>query len=138
MTVRLNPYLNFRGSTREAMTFYQGILGGELRLSTFEDFGAAEDPSDKDLVMHSQLEAPNGLWLMAADVPERMPYQPGDTSSISLSGDDEAQLTQYWKGMSEGAEVRQPLTKAQWGDSFGMLQDKFGITWLVNIAAPRN
>ena len=135
MTVRLNPYINFRGNTRDAMSFYQEVLGGELTMNTFEEFGASQDPSDRDQIMHAQLEAPNGLWLMAADVPERMPYEPGNTSSISLSGDDEAQLTRYWNGLAEGAQILQPLTKAQWGDSFGMLQDKFGITWLVNIAA---
>jgi PhnB protein len=136
MSVRLNPYINFRGQTREAMTFYHDVLGGELRMSTFEDFGAAEEPSDKNLIMHAQLEGPDDLWLMGADVPERMPYQPGtNASSISLSGDDEARLSGYYDRLVQGGQVLQPLTKAQWGDSFGMLRDKFGVTWLVNISA---
>jgi PhnB protein len=57
-------------------------------------------------------------------------------SSVSLSGDDEAELTGYWQKLTDGATVSQPLEKAPWGDSFGMLTDKFGITWLVNITAP--
>ena len=139
MSVRLNPYVNFRGNTREAMTFYQSVLGGELRMSTFEEFGASQDPSDRNLIMHAQLEGGDGdLWLMGADVPERMPFQPGtNASSISLSGDDEATLTRYFDALSQGGTILQPLTKAQWGDSFGMVTDRFGLTWLVNISGQR-
>jgi PhnB protein len=140
MAVRLNPYVNFRGQTREAMTFYQRVLDGELRMSTFEDFGASQDPSERNLIMHAQLEGGDGdLWLMGADVPERMPFQPGtNASSISLSGDDEAKLTRYFEALSEGGEITEPLKKAPWGDSFGMLRDRFGVSWLVNISAPRS
>jgi PhnB protein len=140
MSVRLNPYVNFRGNAREAMTFYQQVLGGELRMSTFEEFGAAQEPSDNKLIIHAQLEGGDGdLWLMGSDVPERMPYQPGtNSSSISLSGEDEDTLTRYFDGLAQGGQILQPLTKAQWGDSFGMVTDKFGLTWLVNISAPRS
>jgi len=72
MTVRLNPYLNFRDTAREAMTFYHSVLGGELTVSTFGDFHASEDPTEQDKVMHSQLETPNGLTIMAADTPNSM------------------------------------------------------------------
>jgi PhnB protein len=137
MTVQLNPYINFRGNAREAMTFYQEVLGGELRMNTFGDYGAAQDPSEQDQIMHAQIDAPNGMTLMASDIPQRLPFQPGNTSSISLSGDAEPELKGYWDRLSEGAEILEPLTKAQWGDSFGMLKDRFGITWLVNISAPR-
>jgi PhnB protein len=139
MTVRLNPYINFRGNAREAMTFYHGVLGGDLRMNTFEEFGAAEAPSERNLIMHAQLEGEDGLWLMGSDVPERMPFVPGtNTSAISLSGDDEARLSGYFETLSDGGEVLQPLTKAQWGDAFGMLRDQFGLTWMVNIAAARS
>jgi PhnB protein len=64
-----------------------------------------------------------------------MPYNPGDTISVSLSGDDETELRGYWDGLADGATVLQPLEKAPWGGSFGMLKDRFGVTWLVNINA---
>jgi len=135
MAVRLNPYINFRGNAREAMTFYHDVLGGELRMNTFEEFGAAEEPSDRNLIMHAQLEPGDGMWLMGSDVPERMPYEAGtNDSSISLSGDDEGRLSRYFERLSQGGQILQPLTKAQWGDSFGMLKDKFGVTWLINIS----
>ena len=89
MTVRLNPYLSFRDDAREAMTFYQSVVGGELTVSTFADFHASEDPAEQDKVMHSHLETPDGLVLMGADTPNSMEYRPQAGVSVSLSGDDE-------------------------------------------------
>jgi len=135
MTTSLNPYLNFRGTARDAMTFYQSVLGGELTVSSFDDFGAPVGEGEGGLVMHSQLSAPSGFLLMASDVPSHMDYTRGvNDYSVSLSGDDDAELTGYWQKLSEGASISQPLEKAPWGDSFGMLTDKFGIVWLVNIS----
>ena len=135
MPTRLNPYLSFRGDAREAMEFYKSVFGGELNVSTFADFGAAQDPAEADKVMHSQLEAPNGILLMGADTPSHMEYQEGSNISISLSGDDESELRGYFEKLSDGGTVTMPLEKASWGDTFGMCSDRFGLNWLVNIAS---
>jgi len=135
MAVTLNPYLSFRDGAREAMEFYQTVFGGDLTVSTFRDLHSDEDASDLDKVMHSQLVAANGITLMASDTPKRMEYTPGASISVSLSGDDEPALRGYWDGLSQGATVVEPLTQAPWGDSFGMLVDRFGVNWLVNISA---
>ena len=137
MASRLNPYLSFKTTARQAMEFYKSVFGGELTMSTFAELGGSKDPADKDLIMHSQLVAPNGYWLMASDTPAHMEYKPGNNISISLSGDDEAALTAQWNALSAGATIPQPLARAPWGDSFGMLTDKFGIAWLVNISAAK-
>lgn len=134
MPVSLNPYLNFRDNTREAMEFYHSVFGGKLDMQTFKDLGASQDPSEDNLVMHSQLEGDNGLVFMAADTPSRMEYKPGTNFSMSLSGSDEAVLRGYFEKLAEGGTVTMPLEKAMWGDTFGMCTDKFGIGWLVNIA----
>jgi PhnB protein len=134
MTVRLNPYLSFQDSAREAMTFYHSVFGGDLTVSTFADFQASEDPAEQDKVMHSQLEAPDGLVLMAADTPNRMEYRPQSGVSVSLSGDDESKLRGYWDSLSEGGTVVMPFEKAPWGDTFGMCVDRFGTSWMVNAA----
>ncbi|HEV7182862.1 MAG TPA: VOC family protein [Leifsonia sp.] len=134
MASTLNPYLNFRGNTREVMNFYQSVFGGTLDISTFADLNMAEDPAEADNIMHSQLTTDAGFVIMAADVPQKMPLAEGSSISISLSGDDEAQLSDYWTKLSEGGTVFEPLKKAPWGDSFGMTADKFGINWLVNIS----
>jgi PhnB protein len=138
MAVTLNPYLNFRSSTREAMTFYQSVLGGQLDVSTFADYGAAQDPADADLVMHSQLTTPDGITLMAADVPSHMDLADASSVSVSLSGDDQEKLTGFYEGLSAGGTVVEALAVAPWGDSFGMFVDKFGTSWLVNIAGSGN
>jgi PhnB protein len=135
MTVWLNPYLSFRDNAREAMTFYQKVFGGELTVSTFADLHASADPSEQHKIMHSQLESPDGLVLMGADTPEGMEYRPQAGVSISLSGDDEARLRGYWERLSEGGSVTVALEKAPWGDTFGMCVDRFGTSWMVNVAA---
>ena len=134
MTVTLNPYLNFRANARQAMQFYQSVFGGELTLNTFADIQSAHDPSDNDLIMHGQLNGPNGLVLMGADTPKDMSHQEFAGFSISLSGDDEGALRDYWEKLAVGGTVLQPLEVAPWGDAFGMVTDQFGVTWLVNIA----
>lgn len=133
MTTRLNPYLGFRDNAREALEFYRGVFGGELSVSTFADMQASEDPAEQDKIMHGQLEAPGGLVLMASDTPSGMDYQPGGSVSVSLSGEDEAQLRGYWDKLADGAIVTMPLSASSWGDQFGMCTDKFGTSWLVNI-----
>ncbi len=135
MTTELNPYLNFRGTARDAMTFYQSVFGGELTVSTFAELQASQDPSEDDLVMHSVLVTETGMQLMAADMPERMELRSGNDVSLSLSGDDE-RLRNYWAGLSEGGTVTAPLEQAAWGDAFGMCRDKYGVSWLVNISGP--
>lgn len=137
MTVRLNPYLSFRDNAREAMQFYHSVFGGELTSSTFADFQASEDPAEQDKIMHSMLQAPNDLTLMGSDTPNAMEYTPGG-HAVSLSGqsEDEDVLRGYWGKLSEGATISAPLETAPWGDVFGMCTDKFGVTWMVNIAGP--
>jgi PhnB protein len=116
------------------MEFYHSVFGGELTTSTFAEFQASEDPAERDKIMHSMLTTDSGLVLMAADTPNSMDYTPGNNHSISLSGEDEAELRGYWDKLSAGGNVTMPLERAPWGDTFGMCTDKFGISWLVNIA----
>jgi hypothetical protein len=85
------------------MEFYQSVLGGELAVSTFADFGQADDPAEADKVMHSLLEAPNGLVLMGADTPASMSYTAPPGVSISLSGDDDGALRRYWEAYRRAA-----------------------------------
>ena len=133
MSVNLNPYLNFRDNTREAMQFYQSVFGGKLDMNTFKEYNASEDPSEDDKIMHSQLEADNGIVFMAADTPASMDYRQGTNMAMSLSGDDDATLSGYYEKLADGGQVTMPLEVAPWGDKFGMVTDKYGIDWLVNI-----
>ena len=137
MQSRLNPYLAFKDSARKAMEFYKAALGGTLEMHTFKEYHASQDPSEDDKIMHSQLETDKGIVFMAADTPNSMEYSPGTNMSMSLSGDNEAELTAYYEKLSAGGKIREPLSKAPWGDTFGMFTDKFGIEWMVNIAGKK-
>ncbi|MBO0839827.1 MAG: VOC family protein [Sciscionella sp.] len=135
MSTQLSPYLHFRDNARQAMEFYQSVLGGDLTVNTFADFHASDDPAEADKTMHAQLETKSGLQLMASDTPKAMEYQQGTNFSLSLSGDDEPTLRGYWEKLSAGGTVAMPLDKAPWGDIFGMCVDKFGVHWMVNISS---
>lgn len=133
----LNPYLNFRDQARDVIEFYRSVFGGDLALSTFADFGMPVQPEEAGLVMHSQLTTPAGFTIMASDTPSHMPVpETPNASSISLSGsaEESAELHRYWDALLEGGTVTTPLESAPWGDEFGMLVDRFGISWLVNIS----
>jgi PhnB protein len=134
---QLSPYLNFNGNCEEAMKFYQSVLGGELEINRFGDFASPDMPVDedyKDKVMHSTLGT-GGLSFMASDGSAHSKVTFGNSVSMSIAGTDEAKLTDFFNGLSEGGTVTMPLAKQVWGDSFGMFTDKFGINWMVNISA---
>jgi PhnB protein len=134
MASKLNPYVAFDGTARQAMEFYKGVFGGELRVSTFGEFGQPDSP-DADKVMHAQLDTDRGFTLMASDTPAGMQRNPGDTITISLSGEDADELRGYWDKLSDGGTVTMPLEKQMWGDEFGMCTDRFGVPWMVDIVA---
>ena len=133
MPVQLNPYLHFRGQAREAMEFYRSVFGGELRINTYKEYGASSDPAEDDHVMHSQLDGDHGIVFMGSDTPSSMEYTPGRAVSMSLTGDDEAVLRGWYERLAEGGTVTVPLEKSPWGDVFGMVDDGFGVTWMVNV-----
>jgi PhnB protein len=133
MATRLNPYVSFKDNAREALETYQRVLGGTLTLNTFGEYGDKDAP-EADLVMHGMLETPSGFTLMCADTPPGMAHDGITGVAISLSGDDDAELRGYWDGLSDGATVTVPLATQMWGDTFGMLVDRFGVQWMVNIA----
>jgi len=95
MQTRLNPYIGFRDNAREAMEFYRTVFGGKLEMSTFKQFGASQDPSEDNKIMHSMLQAENAITFMAADTMKGTEYRVGTNMSMSLSGDNEAELTVY-------------------------------------------
>jgi PhnB protein len=136
MASRLNPYISFKDDARQAVEFYKEVFGGNLTLNTFGESGATGTP-DADKIMHAMLETDTGFTIMASDTPAGMEYNPGNTISISLSGDDTDELRGYWEKLSDGGTVTMPLEKQMWGDEFGMCVDRFGIPWMVNISQPQ-
>jgi PhnB protein len=134
MKTTLSPYLGFNGNTAEAMKFYQSVLGGELEMQTFGESGMPTDEEHKDKIMHAALKN-DALSFMASDNQPGKSMTFGDNISMSIVGSDEEKLTEYFNKLAEGGKVEMPLEKQFWGDTFGMLTDKFGLHWMVNISS---
>lgn len=134
MAATINTYLSFKDTAKDAMDFYRSVFGGELQRSTFAEYQVSEDPAEQDKIMHSMLTTPSGQVLMAADTPNSMEYTAPAGHSLSISGNDEQELRGYWDTLAGSGSEIMPLAQSPWGDSFGMCVDRFGVTWMVNIA----
>ncbi len=131
-TSRLNPYLTFAGTCRQAMEFYQSVFGGELELDTFSEYGGAPEGLTDDHLMHALLKTDSGFVLMASDAPGEQATSAG-AIAISLSGTAGDELRGYWEKLSAGGTVTVPFRMQVWGDEFGMCTDRFGIPWMVDV-----
>jgi PhnB protein len=135
----INPYLNFNGNTEEAFNFYKTVFGGEFAavMRFGESPGCDQMPiaeSDKDKIMHIALPIGNDNVLMATDTLESLGQKltEGNNFSISVSAQSRDEADALFGGLAEGGKVEMPLADAFWGAYFGMLQDKFGIRWMIN------
>lgn len=136
MSSSLSPYLHLENTAKEALAFYQGVFGGTITSNTFGEYGT-EGP-DADLIMHGQLDTPDGYTIMMADTPSFMTAgTKGSTITLALFGDDAETLHRHFDALAaDGGTVGTPLAKQMWGDEYGDLTDKYGIEWLCNISAP--
>ena len=134
MNAILNPYLTFNGNAAEAMKFYHSVLGGELSMQTFGEANMARTPEEKNRIVHAALKA-ESLSLMASDGQMGQQVKFGDNISMSITGEDHQKLTEVFNKLAQGGSVDMPLAKQFWGDTFGMVTDKFGIHWMVNITS---
>lgn len=130
--IELLPYLFFPGNCREAMEFYKQVLGGELWIQTLGEAMGDKVPADrKDKIMHASLEN-DKIHFMASDG-TRDKYETSFIT-LSLSGEDEERLRHIFDQLAQGGKTTQGLKKEVWGDTFGMVTDKFGVDWMVNIS----
>lgn len=138
--INLEPYIFFKGNCREAMEFYKGVFGGELTMSTLGESPKEMleqmkiDESRYGEIMHASLKGP--VNLMASD--SQMASDHSAKVELSLGGTDEAQMKAIWDKLADGGKVKMPLSKQFWGDTFGMLTDKFGVDWNMNIGSNMN
>ncbi|QJX46969.1 VOC family protein [Hymenobacter taeanensis] len=130
--LELIPYLSFNGTCREAMTFYQQCLGGELMIQAFEGTPAAEHMPEeaRQGVMHAILKN-EAFTLMASDAGMQKITQ-GNTISLSINCHSAEQIQQLFSQMSAGGTVTMALEDTFWGATFGMFTDQFGINWMLN------
>ncbi|MGW6913059.1 VOC family protein [Kitasatospora sp. NPDC054939] len=139
MSVTTTTHLNFRGSAREALNFYQSAFGGHTAVVTYKDAGNIQDESEADWVMWGQVVADNGFHVMAYDVPSAMPYEQGaNPFFVSVRGEDAEEISDLWHRLADGSNVLRPLEPAAWAPLYGMLTDRFGVTWVLDVTAPYN
>ena len=134
MTIKTTTHLNFRGQARIALDFYRDVFGGELVAITYADAHAVQNPDEADQVMWGQVVADNGFRIMAYDVPSRLDWNPGEIPVfVSVRGDAADEIAGYWDKLSAGAHVIAPLAPSGWSPLYGMLKDRLGVTWVLDV-----
>lgn len=137
MPVTTTTHINLRGDARAALEHYRSVFGGELTVVTYRDAGAPADAPGADEVLWGEVRSPEGLHVMAYDVPAALPWQQGENAYfVSVRGTSAAEITGYWERLAEGATVVQPLAPSGWAPLYGMVRDRFGVTWVLDVAVP--
>ena len=140
MSVTITTHLNFRGQAREALDFYASVFGGEVVAFTFAQGATERETADgavPDQLIWGGIQAPGGFSIMAFDVPPKRPYDPGtDAVYVSVRGTEAEEITRYWEGLVQGGTIRSDLGPASFSPLYGMVTDRFGITWVIDVMAP--
>ncbi|MDT0330917.1 VOC family protein [Nocardiopsis lambiniae] len=137
MSVNTVVHANFRGDARAALDFYQGVFGGDVAVITYGDAHNVTDESEAEQVMWGQVVSAAGFHLMAYDVPGHTPWNRGENAYfVSVRGDSVEEVTAYWKGLGEGGTVVQPFAESPWARAYGMVRDRFGLTWVLDVPRP--
>ena len=134
----INPYLNFDGQTRDAMTFYAKCLDADLYLQTFKEAGM-DMPGADDRIVHARLsKGGTSTVVMASDSQPGQPVQSGNYAWLSIDCDDEKEQDRIFRALGEGGSVIMPVDRMFWGARFGMLRDRYGIGWMLNCELPKS
>lgn len=150
MSITTTTHLNFRGDARAALERYRSVFGGRLTITSYADVGMPADAPGASAVVFGQVESDSGFRIMAYDIPgeagipapARTRREQGMTitdqsSFVSVRGETLEEVRAYWDRLSDGAVVVEALAASPWSPGFGMLTDAFGVTWVVDVAAPR-
>lgn len=150
MTLTATTHLNFRGDARAALEFYQSVFGGHLVVTTYGDLGMPTDAPGADSVVFGQVSTADGFRVLAYDIPGQTGGSPDNTGStrrengvtitdqpffISVEGGSLDEVQGYWDKLSASASIVEPLAASAWSAGFGMLTDRFGVTWILGVAA---
>ena len=150
MSITTTTHLNLRGDARAALEFYRSVFGGQITIATYGDFGMPKEAPGAENVVFGQVEGDNGFRVMAYDIPGAAggsATAAGSTSRengvtvtdqpffVSVRGETLDEVQGYWAALSAGASVVEPLAASAWSPGFGMLTDRFGVTWILDVAA---
>jgi PhnB protein len=130
--MKLEAYLFFPGTTEEAMTFYQGVFGGDLTITRRGDVDPSATESEKGLVVNAALD--NAAFTLRASDRADATVDVQTRIELTINGSEEDDLRKTFDALSDGGTIKAQLEKMFWGDIFGALIDQFGIGWQVNIS----
>lgn len=146
MSLSVLAHLNFDGQAREALEFYASVFGGKATVTTYGDFGMPPKVPGADRVVFGQVDADNGFRVLAYDVPAHSDDVPPTTGTtrradgttltsqpffLSVNAETADEAGGVWEKLAVGATVVEPFGPAQWAPAFGMLTDRFGVTWIL-------
>ncbi|MEV4726480.1 VOC family protein [Micromonospora humida] len=148
MAITTTTHLNFRGEARAALEFYRSVFGGQLTVVAYRDFGMPGDLPDADRVVFGQVTADNGFTIMAYDVPGPGPAAvpaaatsrahgmtlTGERFFVCVRGETADEVGALWDGLADGAGIIERFGPSPWTPGFGMLTDRFGVTWILDVA----
>lgn len=137
----MNSYINFNGTCEKAFNLYKSVFGGEFttfsRMKDMPQNGECGEifEAEKEKVLHVSLPIGNGTYLMGSDVPESFSdkLSVGNNVSISINTGSKEEAEKIFSGLSDEAKITMPLGDTFWGAYFGMLEDKFGVNWMVSF-----
>ena len=151
MSITTTTHLNFRGTAAPALDLYRAVFGGEITSRTYADVGMPADAPGADRIVFGLLESQDGFRIMAYDVPGRDEADAAAiagtthrehgmtitdrTFFVSVRGQSLDEVSRCWEGLADGATVVEPLAASAWSPGFGMLTDRFGVTWVLDVAA---
>lgn len=154
MSITTTTHLNFPGTARQALDFYQAVFGGTVTAATYGDLGMPAEAPGADNFVFGQVENDNGFRVMAYDIPGQ---DSTDTSTLaghtrrengatitdrtffqSVRGETLDEVTTIWDALADGADVIEPLAASPWSPGFGMLTDRFGVTWVIDVQPAHN
>jgi len=134
--MQITPYIIFHGNCEEALGFYSKALGGEAgQISRYSDAPESSMGMAPDKVMHTHFAKDGNVLFMASDGP--VDANDSGIVSLSLNFTDPGSIQSTFNSLSEGGQVTMPLQDTFWGATFGMLQDKFGVKWMLNYDKPK-
>ena len=131
--MKMNPYIHFAGDAEDALNFYQKCLGGEI--ITMQRYGDSPMPCDDDYknkIMHARLLFGEENLLMVSDVFKGQPVSTEGNIQLAIGMNEPEEMKVVFNKMAEGGEISMPLAEQFWGALFGMLKDKFGVSWMFN------
>ena len=154
MGIATTTHLNFRGTAGQALEFYQSVFGGSLSTATYGDLGMPKEAPGADKIVFGQVETADGFRLMAYDIPGRDNADITETAGVtrrengvtvtdrtffqSVRGETLEEVAKIWNSLADGSEIIEPLAESAWSPGFGMLTDRFGVTWVIDVEASSN